>query len=100
VERRERSGTGCFGTLDFIEAVFYVLGGLVVLGIGVVRTHDVALRVGGRPLVAGLIAGLTVVVCVVARDAARRRWSPVSVAVAVVYAACIGVVFWWELHAT
>jgi hypothetical protein len=88
------------GLLDGIEASFYVLGGLAVLGIGAVRTHDAAFRVGGRPLAAALVGGLALVACLVVRDAARRRWSPVSVAVAVVYAGCVGMVFWWELSAT
>jgi hypothetical protein len=74
---------------DGIEMVAYGVGALALLlfvvFLGIRSSHRLAGPYGSLP------ASITcvVVVAVLVRDGRRRRWSPVSVAVAIAYALCL-----------
>ena len=75
---------------DGIELLAYGFGALVVLVVVLFVGIRSAHRVGG-PLASGAAIGATIgVTAVVARDAIRKRWSPVSVGVGALYALCFG----------
>ncbi len=85
-----------FGLVDGLEAVFYGLGALAVLLVGVLLGLRAIYRLAGLPgLVPAVAAGVLIVAALV-RDFRRRAWSVVSIAALVAYLCCFGIVIWWD----
>jgi hypothetical protein len=85
-----RKRAGLLNVFDGIEAIFYGIGGLVVLVLALIKGTAAAQNVAG-PLGGGaVIAGCLLLVSLTARDVRRRRWSVVSIGLAIVYAIAVG----------
>lgn len=86
----ERKRTGMLDVFDGIDAVFYGIGGVVLLALvlikGTLAAQDLAGPVAGGAVIAGylLVIGLSV------RDARRRRWSASSIGLAAAWAIAVG----------
>lgn len=85
-----RKVTRAFDVFDGIEAVFYGLGGLVVLVVvltgGTIAAHNLTGPAGAG----GVIAGCVLVMVLAVRDVLRRGWSVPSIGLATAYAIASG----------
>jgi len=84
--RRITRGVGrAFDLFDLVEMVLYGVGGAVLLGVGTYFGVRAATERGGSFLAGGVIALLVVASGMVIRDARRRSWSSVSIALGAVW---------------
>ena len=89
-ERRDRPRRGGFlDVLDAIETLAYGLGALALLVFLLFLGIRAAHRLAGPAASGTAVAAALTAVVVVARDAPRRRWSPVSVGAACAYGLCL-----------
>lgn len=85
-----RKVTRAFDVLDGMEAVFYGIGGIVVLVVVLTRGTIAAHKLAGPAGAGGVIAGCVLVMVLVVRDVRRRRWSVSSIGLATAYAIAVG----------
>jgi len=86
----ERKRTGLLDVFDGIEAVFYGIGGLVVLVLVLIKGTLAAQDLAGPVAAGAVIAGCLLVIGLSVRDAQRRRWSASSIGLAAVWAIAVG----------
>jgi hypothetical protein len=78
-----------FVVIDSMEALFYGLAALAVLGLLLFLALRAAHSIGG-PLALGVaIAATLFVLGTAVRDARRRQWGPTSIAVTAAYLMCV-----------
>lgn len=85
-----RKRTGLLDVVDGIEAVFYGVGGLIVLVVILVKATVAAQGLAGPAGAGAVIVGCLTVIGLAVRDVQRRRWSVASIGLAAAFAIAVG----------